>query len=144
MPSPPLESHSGRFDGEFRGRRKRERERERGKERGNERWDKGRDEPRNRDETNDNLSLKTLRAKSYGLVSPELYSPEFFPRFAPRGTVTRERYRHPRISYQHGGRERWKIRLVESLSKIVDESSQKLLRGRGLVPGFDQVLWDKF
>ena len=85
MPSPPLESHSGRFDGEFRGRRKRERERERG----NERWDKGRDEPRNRDETNDNLSLKTLRAKSYGLVSPELYSPEFFLRFASRDRDTR-------------------------------------------------------
>lgn len=68
--------------------------------------DKGRNDLRNRrDETNDNLSLKTLRAKSYGfrLVFPTHSILENFSRVLPRGTVTRERYRHPRICYQRGG-----------------------------------------
>lgn len=102
--------------------------------------DKGRNDPRNGDETNDNLSLKTLRAKSYGfrLVFSRLYSREFFARFASRDRDTRAIQTPPYLLSTRwpGTMKNTSRRKRMAWTKV----HEKLLMGRGLVAGFGQVL----
>lgn len=88
--------------------------------------DKGRNDPRNGDETNDNLSLKTLRAKSYGLrlVFSRLYSREFFARFASRDRDTRTIQTPPYLLSTRNDE-----KYVSSKEDGVDESSRKIING---------------